>query len=86
MKKILNSDVSNVVDEMLLGYLTAYRNFYRKVDGYNAFTYRGHRKNKVALVIGGGSGHEPMFSGFCGAGLADAVACGNVCASRIHSW
>lgn len=81
MKKILNSDVSNVVDEMLLGYLTAYRNFYRKVDGYNAFTYRGHRKNKVALVIGGGSGHEPMFSGFCGAGLADAVACGNVCAS-----
>ncbi len=32
MKKILNSDVSNVVDEMLLGYLTAYRNFYRKVD------------------------------------------------------
>lgn len=54
MKKILNSDVSNVVDEMLLGYLTAYRNFYRKVDGYNAFTYRGHRKNKVALVIGGG--------------------------------
>ena len=81
MKKILNSDVSNVVDEMLLGYLTAYRNFYKKVDGYNASTYRGSRKNKVALVIGGGSGHEPMFSGFCGAGLADAVACGNVCAS-----
>ncbi len=81
MKKILNSDVSNVVDEMLLGYLTAYRNYYKKVDGYNAFTYCGSRKNKVALVIGGGSGHEPMFSGFCGAGLADAVACGNVCAS-----
>lgn len=81
MKKILNADVSNVVDEMLAGYLTAYRNFYKKVDNYNAFFYRGHRKNKVALVIGGGSGHEPMFSGFCGAGLADAVACGNVCAS-----
>lgn len=81
MKKILNSDVSNVVDEMLLGYLTAYRNYYKKVDGYNAFTYRGKREGKVALVIGGGSGHEPMFSGFCGAGLADGVACGNVCAS-----
>lgn len=81
MKKILNADVSNVVDEMLAGYLTAYRNFYKKVEGYNAFFYRGHRKNKVALVIGGGSGHEPLFSGFCGAGLADAVACGNICAS-----
>lgn len=81
MKKILNADVSNVVDEMLLGYLTAYRKYYKKVDGYNAFFYRGHRRDKVALVIGGGSGHEPMFSGFCGAGLADAVACGNVCAS-----
>ncbi len=81
MKKILNADVSNVVDEMLLGYLTAYRNYYKKVEGYNAFTYRGKREDKVALVIGGGSGHEPMFSGFCGAGLADGVACGNVCAS-----
>ncbi len=80
-KKILNKDVSNVVDEMMLGYLTAYRNYYKKVDGYNAFYYRNHRKDKVAMVIGGGSGHEPMFSGFCGAGLADAVACGNVCAS-----
>ena len=80
-KKILNADVSNVVHEMLLGYLTAYKRYYKKVDNYNAFYYRNHRKDKVALVIGGGSGHEPMFSGFCGAGLADAVACGNVCAS-----
>ena len=36
----------------------------------------------MALVVGGGSGHEPMrFRGFVGAGLADAVACGNVFAS-----
>ena len=51
LKKILNADVSKVVDEMLAGYLTAYRNIYKKVDNYNAFYYRGHRKNKVALVI-----------------------------------
>ena len=38
-------------------------------------------KIKLPLVIGGGSGHEPLFTGYCGAGLADAVACGNVCAS-----
>lgn len=81
MKKILNADVSNVVEEMLSGYLQAYEKYYRRIGNYNAFKYTGHRKGKVALVIGGGSGHEPLFSGFCGMGLADAVACGNICAS-----
>ena len=80
-KKILNTDVSNVVEEMLSGYLFAYKKYFKKIGEYNAFMYKGHRKDKVALVSGGGSGHEPLFSGFCGAGLADAVACGNICAS-----
>ena len=35
----------------------------------------------MALVIGGGSGHEPTFLGFVGKGLADAAAIGNVFAS-----
>lgn len=81
MKKILNADVSNVVEEMLSGYLSAYKKYYKKIGEYNAIRYRNNRKDKVALVIGGGSGHEPLFSGYCGAGLADAVACGNICAS-----
>lgn len=80
-KKILNKDVSNVVEESLTGYLLAYKKYYKKIGEYNAFKYKGHRKDKVALVIGGGSGHEPLFTGYCGAGLADAVACGNICAS-----
>lgn len=80
-KKILNKDVSNVVEESLTGYLLAYQKYYKKIGDYNAFFYKGHRKDKVALVIGGGSGHEPLFTGYCGTGLADAVACGNVCAS-----
>ena len=62
MKKILNKDVSNVVDEMLLGYLTAYKSFYKKVDGFNAFYYRVHREMKVALVVGVGFDHEIMIS------------------------
>ena len=81
VKKILNEDSSNVVEEMLNGYLLAYRRYYKKIGEYNAFKYRAARKDKVAIVIGGGSGHEPLFPGFCGSGLADAVACGNVCAS-----
>lgn len=80
-KKILNTDVANVAEESLAGYLLAYRKYYKKIGEYNAFKYREHRKDKVALVIGGGSGHDPLFSGFCGAGLADAVANGNICAS-----
>lgn len=80
MKKIMNKD-SNVVNEMLSGYLAAYQRYYEQVPGYNAFIYKGRRKNKVSLIIGGGSGHEPLFSGFAGKGLADAVACGNIFAS-----
>ncbi len=81
MKKILNADVSNVVEEMLAGFLTAYKPYYKKIGEYNAFKYRNSRKDKVVLVIGGGSGHEPLFSGFVGAGLGDACASGNICAS-----
>lgn len=80
-KKILNPNVDMVVEESLAGYLAAYRKYYKKVGDYNAIKYRGARKGKVALVTGGGSGHEPLFIGFCGAGLSDAVACGNICAS-----
>ena len=42
----------------------------QKIGDFNAFSYRGARQNKVALVIGGGSGHEPLFTSYCGAGLA----------------
>lgn len=80
-KQILNKNVENVVGESLVGYLHAYNKIYKKLGEYNAFIFKGHRKEKVALVIGGGSGHDPLFSGFVGAGLADAVACGNICAS-----
>lgn len=80
MKKIMNES-SNIVQEMLSGYLSAYSRYYEQVPGQNAIVYKRRRKNKVALVIGGGSGHEPLFIGFVGKGLADAAACGNIFAS-----
>ena len=80
-KKILNKDIGNSVKEMLSGYVYAYNRYYKKPVDENSIIYKGHRKDKVAIVIGGGSGHEPLFIGYCGAGLADAVACGNICAS-----
>ena len=65
MKKVLNADVTNVVEESLTGYLLAYKKYYKKIGDFNAFSYRGARQNKVALVIGGGSGHEPLWSRSC---------------------
>ncbi len=81
MKKILNVNADNIAEESLSGFLLAYRSVYERIGNYTAFKYRGARKDKVVLVVGGGSGHEPLFGGFVGKGLADAAACGNVCAS-----
>lgn len=80
MRKIIN-DADNVVQEMMEGYVSAYSRYYRKHPEVNGVILKQRRKDKVALVIGGGSGHEPMFSGFVGKGLADAAACGNIFAS-----
>lgn len=71
----------NVVSESLEGFIQCYSRFYVTHPEVNAVISRHPRKNKVVLVIGGGSGHEPMFGGFVGRGLADAAACGNIFAS-----
>ena len=76
-KKIVN-ETDDVVSEMLEGFIAAYSRHYEKIGDVNAVLYKQHRIGKTALVIGGGSGHDPMFAGFVGRGLADAAACGNV--------
>lgn len=80
MKKLIN-DPQDVVREALEGYARAYSRTIRLHETVNGVLLRAPRQDKVTLVIGGGSGHEPMFSGFVGKGLADAAACGNVFAS-----
>jgi dihydroxyacetone kinase-like protein len=79
-KKIVNSPDA-AVSEMMEGYAAAFSRCYEKVPGVNGLAYRERRRGKVALVVGGGSGHEPLFSGFVGRGLADGAACGNIFAS-----
>lgn len=75
------NNAENVVSEMIDGFIDAHSYYYEKVPDVNGIVLKNKRKDKVALVIGGGSGHEPMFSGFVGRGLADAAACGNIFAS-----
>jgi triose/dihydroxyacetone kinase / FAD-AMP lyase (cyclizing) len=40
-----------------------------------------HKRSQVSLISGGGSGHEPAWSGYVGDGLLSAVACGDIFAS-----
>lgn len=81
-QKLINAGTT-VVDEMLEGVLAAHGDTLRRPENTpRAIVARhGPRPGKVALIIGGGSGHEPTFLGFVGKGLADAVAIGNVFAS-----
>ncbi len=81
-QKLIN-DGAAAVDEMLEGVLAAHGDkLFRPDHAPRAIVARhGPRPGKVALVIGGGSGHEPTFLGFVGKGLADAAAIGNVFAS-----
>jgi dihydroxyacetone kinase-like protein len=81
-KKIIN-DGADAVDEMLEGMLAAHPSHLRAVEGSprSIVAVDGPRPGKVALVIGGGSGHEPTFLGYVGKGLADAAPIGNVFAS-----
>lgn len=79
MKKIMNSP-EQVVEEMIEGFLSAYGKDYQQVEGVKGIVLK-EKKDKVGVVIGGGSGHEPLFLGFVGEGLADGVAIGNVFAA-----
>jgi dihydroxyacetone kinase-like protein len=77
MKKLINA-VENVVSESLAGFCAAHSDIVRM--GEKApFVQRRHKKpGKVALVSGGGSGHEPLHSGFVGHGMLDAACPGQV--------
>lgn len=79
-RKIINHP-DHVISEMMQGFISAFDKYYVKHPQVNGVISRQRRKEKVVLVVGGGSGHEPMFSGFVGKGLADAAACGNIFAS-----
>lgn len=63
------------------GLVSAYGGAVRKLDGVNAVVRSTIEDDKVALLVGGGSGHEPVYHGLVGPGLADGAAIGNVFAA-----
>lgn len=76
MKKIMN-DPANIVPEMVAGLVTAYPDYVELIPDTLAVS-RVDDFSGVALVSGGGSGHEPTHAGFVGDGMLSAAVCGQV--------
>lgn len=79
MKKIINKH-ETVVIEMCNG-LTLARPELELLQKYKVVKKKEIDKNKVSLISGGGSGHEPAHAGYVGKGMLDAAICGDVFAS-----
>ncbi len=78
MKKIINSP-DLVVEELLLGVVAAHPEYVRKLDNASVLVrVNSPVEGKVALVSGGGSGHEPSHGGFVGPGMLDGAVAGAV--------
>ena len=77
MKKIINRP-EDVVTEMLDGIAYVHDDLVERLDGYNVIVRKAEKTGKVALISGGGSGHEPSHAGFVGEGMLSAAVCGAV--------
>jgi dihydroxyacetone kinase-like protein len=78
MKKLIN-DPADVVREELQGIEAAHPDLVKvQYDPYVVVRADAPVQGKVALVSGGGSGHEPMHGGFVGTGMLDAACPGEV--------
>lgn len=77
MKKIIN-DASKVEQEMIAGLIKANPDLLEGIEGELIVKRKTRKEGKVALVSGGGSGHEPAHGGYVGYGMLDAAVAGNV--------
>lgn len=77
MKKIING-VEQVEDQMIMGMVKAYPQYVKKLNCGNVVVRAEKKEGKVALISGGGSGHEPAHGGFVGKGMLDAAVAGAV--------
>lgn len=83
MKQFINAK-QDMVTEAIDGTIAASGGSLARLDGYphiRVVVRSDWDKSKVALVSGGGSGHEPAHAGFVGEGMLTAAVCGDVFAS-----
>lgn len=75
MKKLINK-VDDVIREQLEGFALAHPELTVNTEPF--YVCRRSDKPKVALISGGGSGHEPMHAGFVGFGMLDGACPGHI--------
>ncbi|MDG2452843.1 MAG: dihydroxyacetone kinase subunit DhaK [Paracoccaceae bacterium] len=83
MKQFINAK-EDIVTDAIDGTIAASGGALTRLDGYphiRVVVRADWDKSKVALVSGGGSGHEPAHAGFIGKGMLTAAVCGDVFAS-----
>ena len=83
VKKVINAP-ADVVEDMIRGIVASNSNLC-SIEGYNVIARADHENFKktstVALISGGGSGHEPAHAGYIGDGMLSAAVLGGVFAS-----
>lgn len=77
MKKFINN-VDNVLIESLSGFASAHSDLVALHLEPNFLTRKQKSGSKVAIISGGGSGHEPLHAGYIGYGMLDAACPGHV--------
>ncbi|CDX40657.1 PTS-dependent dihydroxyacetone kinase, dihydroxyacetone binding subunit dhaK [Mesorhizobium sp. ORS 3359] len=77
MKKFMNT-VDTVLTESLDGFAAAHADILVLGDDHKFIRRKELKPGKVALISGGGSGHEPLHGGFVGHGMLDAACPGQV--------
>ena len=77
MKKIINNP-KDYLNEMIEGIVSNEPTKLQRLEGFNVIARKNINKNKVAIVSGGGAGHEPAHAGFVGEGMLDAAILGPV--------
>lgn len=80
MKKIINNP-TDVVSEALMGMQAAYPDKLVYTPKMEVISRKEKKTDKVAIISGGGAGHEPLHAGFVGKGMMDAAISGNVFSS-----
>lgn len=79
-RKIINN-TDNLVSETVEGYVKAYKDKLIKLENKNVVARRNKSANKVGVIIGNGSGHEPACLGFVGKNMLDCNAFGGIFAA-----
>jgi dihydroxyacetone kinase-like protein len=77
MKKFMNG-LDTMLAESLDGFAAAHADIVMLGGGHKFVRRRTLKPGKVALISGGGSGHEPLHAGFVGTGMLDAACPGQV--------